>query len=409
MAKVVYLSLTGMTEPLGESQVMQYVCELAKKHSLYLISFEKPTCPEKYHEIATVLQTAQIKWYYYKYSNKFGVFSTAWQIISALLKLQTLIKKENINLIHARSFVPGVISFIIKKKYAVKFLFDIRGFAIDEKITEGRLATNSLLTKFLRKLEDYIYRSADHVVTLTHISKPIIERKYSIATNKISVIPTCANENLFKVLTVAEKKAHRQAMGYSEEDIILLHNGSLNNWIDFDAEMKLFKELTSNEPSIKLLFLNQGQHALIHSYIDKYKLSHGCFRIIAVEFDKVAQYLNIADLCIFFIKPSFAKLASAPTKFAEMVSCHLYSVSNSKYGDIDFYYDLYKVGRLFDLEDVHGKPKEVANQVLQMISAIRSYDKHETNDFNLLFLKHFSKKVAVERYLSIYNLLTKEG
>jgi len=42
MASVLYISYTGLSDPLGESQVLQYLLRLAQKHRISLITFEKP-------------------------------------------------------------------------------------------------------------------------------------------------------------------------------------------------------------------------------------------------------------------------------------------------------------------------------------------------------------------------------
>src|SRR5687768_10444139 len=173
MRRVLYISMTGMTEPLGESQVLQYLLNLASDHEIYLLSFEKP-CPKDII-LATEKRLKQhhICWHYFMYSNRFGIVTTAWQILLSLFLLAKWIKKYNIQIIHARSFIPGVIGLLCKKIYRIKLLFDIRGFAIDEKIMDGRLKEQSFLTRILKKLEARLYQSSDHIVTLTHASKPI--------------------------------------------------------------------------------------------------------------------------------------------------------------------------------------------------------------------------------------------
>ena len=43
--------------------------------------------------------------------------------------------KKKINIVHARSFIPGLIGFILKKiNPKIKLIYDIRGFWVDEKI-----------------------------------------------------------------------------------------------------------------------------------------------------------------------------------------------------------------------------------------------------------------------------------
>lgn len=404
MAKILYISLTGMTEALGESQVVQYLLELAKHNTIYLLSFEKPIDKEKYQEMKVRLANANIQWKYFEYSNRYGVLSTFFQVTCAFFMLSKWIKKENIQLIHARSLIPAVIGSLLKKAYGVKLLFDIRGFAIDEKIMDGRLKSHSMLTRFLRKIEAKVYKNADHVVTLTHVSKPIIEEKYRVKSENVTVIPTCANIDLFRAFSVDEKIALRKSMGYSQDDFVIMHSGSLNGWVDFDAELKLFEQIVKINPNAKILFLNKGQHLLIQSYLEKYNLKKDKYKIISAEFKQVSQYLNLADVCVFFIKPSFAKQASAPTKFAELMACNLYAVTNKNYGDMEYYMNSYRVGVLLDLDEVHSGSEKASNSIINMIKEYKSLN---SNDFNRLFEDHFSKDIAITRYQYVYDSLTK--
>src|SRR3990167_4083059 len=214
MAKILYISLTGMTESLGESQVVQYLLELAKNNIIYLLSFEKPVEKAKFEIMKKRLQSVDIKWKFFEYSNRYGLLSSGSQIVLAFFILVKWIKKEHIQIIHARSLIPAVIGMLLKKCFKVKLLFDIRGFAIDEKIMEGRLKENSTLTRWLKKLEAVIYKNADHIVTLTRASKPILVNQYNVKEKNISVIPTCANKAFFKPMSLSEKLTHKLAEGF---------------------------------------------------------------------------------------------------------------------------------------------------------------------------------------------------
>jgi len=398
MSNILYISMTGMTEALGETQVIQYLLELSKSHSIHLFSFEKPTKQKKYDDVSSRLIKAGISWSFLKYSNQFGIISSAYQIIIAILKLKKIIKKNNIQIIHCRSLIPAFIGMFLKKISGKKLLFDIRGFAIDEKIMERRLKENSLLTKLLKKIESYVYRKADHVVTLTHISKPIITEYYGVNKNHITVIPTCANADLFYPANKINN--FKQEMGYKQNEIIFLRSGSINEYYDVDAEFKLFEQLIKIDQLVQLLILNQGQHDLIINYLSKYSIPTSKYKIFSVNIEEVGKYLNIIDACVFFIKPTFAKLATAPTKFAELVCTEVPSITNTKYGDIDYYLGRYNAGLLFDLDAVHADPKKTAGSVLNYLQQPK-----DKNSYHKLFSEHFSKYLAVKRYNEIYALL----
>ncbi|MDZ7817334.1 MAG: hypothetical protein U5K55_01420 [Aliarcobacter sp.] len=70
MKKILYISLTGMTEPLGRSQVLEYLFDLSKENEYYLISFERESDLKNIDEIKGLIKDYNIKWNYFIYSSK---------------------------------------------------------------------------------------------------------------------------------------------------------------------------------------------------------------------------------------------------------------------------------------------------------------------------------------------------
>ncbi|MHB0993931.1 MAG: glycosyltransferase [Sulfurovum sp.] len=401
MKNILYISLTGMTEPLGRSQVLEYLVDLSKENKIYLISFEREHDLDRIDEIKNLVKKHDIQWDYMVYSNKYGMASTVWQIVQTIRIGSKLIKENSIDIVHARSMIPATMALLLKKLYGVKLLFDIRGFAIDEKVDSGRLQKNSLVYRVLKKLDNYLYKASDHIVTLTHTAKEILQEKLNIREEKITVIPTCANKQVFKVLEEGSKKTFKGELDYAEKDKIVLHTGTVGTWYDFDSEVKLVKEMMRQDEDVRFLVLNKNEQAFIQQIFEKYQLPVECVRISSSSFDEVHKYLNIADVSLFFIKPSYSKQASAPTKFAENVACRLPSVTNGNVGDMGFYLEQYKVGTVVDLDTLDENLETTARILLEQRA---SYDFKE-NDFNKLFSEHFDKDMAVKKYQGIYDVL----
>ena len=74
MNNILYISLTGMTEPLGRSQVLEYLIELSKKNKIYLISFEREYDLDTIVDIQNIVSLYDINWDYLIYSNKQVIF-----------------------------------------------------------------------------------------------------------------------------------------------------------------------------------------------------------------------------------------------------------------------------------------------------------------------------------------------
>lgn len=401
MARILYLSLTGMTEPLGRSQVLEYLMDLSAENSIYLVSFEREHDLDNADKIKELIKEHDIEWHYLIYSNRHGVFSTLRQILQAIRLGSKLVKEHTLEIVHARSMIPATMGWVLKKRYGVRLLFDIRGFAIDEKVDSGRLHKNTFLYKLLKRLDDYLYKASDHVVTLTYAAKKILQTTLDIPQERITVIPTCASREVFKVMSEADREIFKTSQGYGSEDKIILHTGTVGSWYDFESEVRLVKAAMQRDGDVRFLVLNRNEQPFIGKLLDKYALPKDRVKIAACGFDEVYKYLNIADISLFFIKPSFSKQASAPTKFAENVACMLPSVTNGNVGDMGFYLERYNVGMAVDLETLDEKLEKVAGDVIELMKSAQV----DTEDFRRLFDEHFDKAMAVRKYQGIYDRL----
>lgn len=399
MKKILYLSLTGMTEPLGRSQVLEYLIKLSQEHKFYLISFERESNFIKTNEIKKLTKKNDISWQHLNYSNKYGLISTIIQIIKVLYYGSLCIKKNNIDIIHARSLIPAAMGFFLKKLFGIKLLFDIRGFLIDEKIDSNRLNKNTILFNMLKRFEYHMYAEADHIVTLTHAAKNILNKNLLIYEYKVTVIPTCANKVFFPELNKKECNAIRQEIGFTTSNKILIHTGTTQNRYDFNIEVQIFKELHNSDPEFKFLIINKGEKKYIEN-IFRLNLIKPCdYYIISASFDEIYKYLNIADMSIFLIPPTYSKLAMAPTKFAENVACYLPSITNYGVGDMEFYMQKYDVGCLINLADLtHNLDKDV-KKIQHYLSRTKKINKVT---YDILFNNYFDISIATQRYKAIY-------
>src|SRR5687768_13024004 len=79
---ILYLSYDGLTDPLGQSQILPYLIALSKKgYILTIISAEKRENFELRKElISKIVEENLISWYPLFYTKKPPVLSTLWDI-----------------------------------------------------------------------------------------------------------------------------------------------------------------------------------------------------------------------------------------------------------------------------------------------------------------------------------------
>lgn len=388
-----------MSEPLGKSQVLEYVKDLAKNYNMNLYSFEKDLTDKTISDLNQVMKNEKISWRYQGYNNKYGIFSTIIQIFTSFFELKKLIKNENIKVIHARSLIPTVIALIIKVFYDVKVIADIRGFQIDEKAEIGRIKKKSFLYKLLKKLEQITYKKSDSIVSLTYSAIDYI--KNFTNKEKVTVIPTCANDKVFYKVSDKERLKLKKELGYKRDDIILLHAGAVSNWYDFNSELKIISKLFQLNDKLKYLILNKGEHQFISKKLSEFNIDKSRVEVKESNFYEVYKYLNISDASIFIIKPTFAKKASAPTKFAENLCCGLFSITNNGIGDMNSFFEKNDtLGYSFDIQDINTKLESICEYILIGIKKER-FD----SEYKNTYYENFSKDMAIEKYSNIYNTL----
>ena len=124
-------------EPLGESQVLNYLKKISLTHDVHLISFEKSADiqnVEKFQKFKEVCSTHQIKWKPLKYSTFFPYVSSLKNIFNLFIQASRILIANNIHAVHIRSYMPGVAALPLKKIFTFSLVFDMRGLWADEKV-----------------------------------------------------------------------------------------------------------------------------------------------------------------------------------------------------------------------------------------------------------------------------------
>ncbi|MES1220714.1 MAG: glycosyltransferase family 4 protein, partial [Bacteroidota bacterium] len=203
MKKVLYISYDGMTDQLGQSQVIPYVAGLSKMgYEFTIISFEKK---EKYITtgplIQSLLEKNGIKWHPEIFSRNPPILAKIYDIWKMNRAIRKLHKEQKFSFTHCRSYVPASAGLRLFKRSNIPFLFDMRGFWVDERIDNGQWDLKKPLYRFFynyyKKKENLLFRKSVHIISLTWKGKDELVTKFGINPEKITVIPCCVDLKLF--------------------------------------------------------------------------------------------------------------------------------------------------------------------------------------------------------------------
>ncbi len=262
---------------------------------------------------------------------------------------------------HCRSYLTALIGLKTKKKFGTKFLFDMRGFWADERVEGGiwnlKNPLFKIIYKWFKQREKVLLKEADHIVSLTHKAKDIMNAwQLKEQPLPITVIPCCVDLALFDPAKIkeAEQEALRNQLGIQKEDFVLTYIGSLGTWYMVGEMVEYFVKLLEEKPTARFLIVTKDEPGIAWKAVKKQGLDAERIIISPAPREQMPLFISLSAYSIFFIRPTFSKNASSPTKMGEIMAMGVPIIANAGIGDSDEYITQ-ESGALIDLEKMTHK------------------------------------------------------
>ena len=403
--RVLFISYDGMTDPLGQSQVIPYLSGLTKfGYTFTILSCDKRDKFANHGEyIKKLLAPFPIEWVSIPYHKEPPVLSS-WcdyrMLKKTAIKLHT---QQPFDLVHTRVGTPALVGLWLKKNLGVKFLNDIRGFWADERIDGGMWDLNHPVYRFLyryfKRKETECIINADYNVCLTYAARTEIQSWRTIPSQpaRVEVIPCCTDMELFNpenLDTVAQQQL-RASLNIKEDDLVISYLGSIGGWYLTDEMMRFCKSLSDRIPAAKFLFISPHLKDTIASAALKYGLPEEKLIVRSGLRDEVPLLLSLSHYSLFFIKPCYSKISSSPSKHGEIMAMGIPVITNDGVGDVEEIVTRYNSGYVlknFSSESFHNVIEQLAEKKAFDSSAIREGAK----DF-------YSLSKAIGLYKGVYS------
>ena len=401
--KILFISYDGMTDPLGQSQVIPYLQGLSSKgYEIFLLSCEKKEVfPAGKALVDEMLRGHAIKWIPLNYTKKPPVLSTLVDIIKLRKAAKKIHRQYKIDMVHTRPGVPALVGLWMKKKFGVKFLHDIREFYADSRVEGGMWNVKKPLYKtiynFFKRKEKEQVRQADGIVCLTYAAEKIIRQwHYYNTAIPLEVIPCSADLDLFDPSHIDpdQQSAFKKELNINEDDLVVSYLGSIGGWYLVDEMMRFCKRLLDKQPQTKFLFIAPHRHEVIIVAASKYGIPSTNIACKKAARQQVPVLLSLSHYSVFFIHPCYSKLSSSPTKHGEIMAMGIPLITNSGVGDVDAIVQQYNAGIVLDqFSDVAFET--TADKIASGIV----FDKNSIRQGAIEF---YSLEKAIEKYHSIY-------
>ena len=409
---VLYISYDGLLEPLGASQIVPYLCALADRGvGLSVLSFEKPldlANVGRMDALRSRLASKSIRWTPLRYHKRPRTLAKAIDLVIGIRIALKLARLERPAIVHARSYVSGLIAWAVQSVSGARFVFDMRGFWPEERVELGLFRARGLLYRMSKRCEQFLLERADHLVVLTESARAILrerEAEAHLAAQKphekhISVIPCCADLDRFRP---TEPNGELQLASELEGRIVIGNIGAVNKRYMLPEMFRFFFHIKSHLPHARFVYLTQNDPSLVRPAARDAGLGEDDLLIASVEPPDMPKWLSLFRLGVFFLKPSYAAKASSYTKLAEFLAAGVPVVTNKGVGDVEKILGSNRCGVL-----VPGLTEnDLAAAARQALGLIEGEHVPEAvrESCRATAEKHFALDEGVERYFSIYQSL----
>lgn len=341
--RVLYISYDGALEPLGQSQVIAYLERLTSSAEITLLSFEKAADLADRPRVLAMrrrLDGAGIRWIARRYHKRPPVVSTALDVVGGCIEARRWARRPAEAagvpaIAHARGYVPALVALYAKRRLGARFLFDMRGFWIDEKVEAGYWARGGMLYRVGKWCERRFLAEADAVVSLTAAGVRELPALGPVRDGvPVVVIPTCADVDRFTPESPAPQTevALKHDLGL-EGAMVVGYVGTLSNWYLRAETLSYLAWLCRRFDRARVLMVTREDHNRLRADAERAGIPGEKLVMVRAAFDEMPRFIRLMNVGVFFIRVCFSKRASAATKLAEFLASGVPVVINDGIGD----------------------------------------------------------------------------
>lgn len=403
--RILYLTDIGLTEPLGQSQVLPYLERLsARGHQFLVLSLEKPVhFAELESSVRQRTQSAGIRWVPVPYRTRPRFVAPLLNLLRLRYQALKYARQESFDWVHSRSYLLNFIALELQRRFGLRFFFDLRSFWPDERRDArlwpaGHLLYDGLY-RFFKGQERRFAHRADHINCVTEAGRAWLLQAYGLPPEKVGVIPCCVDPDHFSAdrILAARKQELRRELGLKPDARVLLYIGALGNWYHLEEMLRFFARLYPARPEMRFLFLTYSPPELVYTPADALGIPRAALRLASVPREKVPDYIALADVGIFFLEPGFAR--KMPTKVAELLAMGCPLLSNQGVGDVSL-----ELERQPFAEILPDYSEAAFDHAIQHLDSLMHTDPILARQFAL---RHFALESGVEALDRIYRQSTR--
>mgnify|MGYP000947241287 CR=1 FL=1 len=394
LLKVLYIVYWGAAEPLGQSLVLPTIKNLAKMGvKVTLLTFEKPTDMANQRfitEIQTQFEQLGVNWITLRYNKRPKV---VLDVLQGVLSAFVIGFRMRPDIVHARTFIGGLIGLFIAPLLGARLIFHNEGFYPDEQVDGGVWKEHSRIHRICKFLEGKMYDRANGLIVLSHRAKDVIKAVPKVIRKKtpVIVVPSCVDLELF------QKK--ETTLLQPDAKLRLVYIGSAGRRYRLDKISRFVAIAEQEIGSVHLQVLSHTEKSEVHSLLKTGGLSERNWLYNCLPHTEIPNQLIHYHAGLFFLSQGLSEHGCSPTKIGEYWACGLPVITTPNVSDTDEIIRREKVGVV-----VEGHTDEAYRRAIQDLLELLATPKLSER-CRRAAEKYYSLNPACERQLHLYKSL----
>jgi glycosyltransferase involved in cell wall biosynthesis len=236
-------------------------------------------------------------------------------MVSSFIYMLCNPKSYDIVYVTSPPIFTGVSGYLLSKIFGAKFVFEVRDIWPDSAVNQTEFDGEPNFIRFGKKLEKWLYHSANLIVPVTDAAEKIIKTRSN--GTPTSVIPNGVDVDLFK-----KKKHPEEGMDepFDSSKFRVGYVGSLGVIHDLRTFVEAAK-LCEDDPDIQFVIVGDGgRNNRLRDILNEFKPNNLDWLGLK-KHEQVPYYISSFDVAVNPINPSQAFESIVTVKFYEYLAC----------------------------------------------------------------------------------------
>ena len=224
------------------------------------------------------------------------------------LPIYCVIKKIDVIIVDVRTILGTLIILIIKKIFAIKVIFDVRSIPVEMNLPWDYKLSCVIANKYF-----------DGATFITDGTKSYVENLIKVKYNKSEIFPSAVNLSLFhsRIINNIPLSVKEKTKG----KLILLYHGSISPNRGISLVIDAINQIKNTYPNLLFISISDNNN-YISDYCNSnnYLISDNLLLLDIIQHEKLAAYINLADICVVPLPRILWWEISSPLKLMEYLA-----------------------------------------------------------------------------------------